>query len=234
LTSLEAGRLELVSPTSPTTVDKRPCLAPRAGEKDLQLETTIAEDVPRALRGDAGRLRQVLLNLIGNAIKFTDRGGVRVEVNRPAAEDDRIRLRFAVIDTGIGIAADAQERLFKEFSQVDLSATRRRAWARPGDVERIVTAMRTDRVTSAPGTAARSGSEVALPPAMPPSGRVRSRRGCAPPRILLAEDNLVNQQAVGLLKQQGHHVEVVPDGRAAVAAARTGTWDVVLMETTCP
>ena len=103
---MEAGRLELVAADFDlsTVVDNvAVLLAPRAREKDLHLETRIADDVPRALSGDAGRLRQVLLNLVGNAIKFTDRGGVRVEVDQLGTEDGRTRLRFAVVDTGIGI-----------------------------------------------------------------------------------------------------------------------------------
>ncbi len=97
-------------------------LEPRAREQHLALDSAIAADVPQALRGDAARLRQVLLNLVANAIKFTDAGTVRVAVSRV---DDRPTLRFAVTDTGIGIAADAQSRLFQLFSQVDHAEGRR-------------------------------------------------------------------------------------------------------------
>jgi signal transduction histidine kinase/HPt (histidine-containing phosphotransfer) domain-containing protein len=240
---MEAGRLELVAADfDPSTVVDNVVvlLAPRAREKDLQLETRIAGDVPRALSGDAGRLRQVLLNLAGNAIKFTDRGGVRVELDRRGAEDGRTRLRFAVADTGIGIATEAQERLFKEFSQIDPSATRRFEGTGLGlaIAKRIVAAMGGRiGVVSTAGEGSTFWFEVALPPA---GGEITPRpvrppAALRPLRILLADDNLVNQQvALGLLQQQGHRVEVVSDGRAAVEAVRTGAWDAVLMDVHMP
>jgi signal transduction histidine kinase/ActR/RegA family two-component response regulator len=240
---MEAGRLELVAgdfDLSSLVDNVASLLRPRAREKDLYLETAIADAVPRALSGDDGRLRQVLLNLVGNAIKFTDRGGVRVEVSRLGIENGRIGLRFAVVDTGIGIAADAQERLFQVFSQVDLSATRRFGGTGLGlaIVKRILTAMGGRvGVTSAPRRGSTFWFEVALPPA---TGEIsaRSPRPLAavrPLRILVAEDNVVNQQvARGLLQMHGHRVEVVGDGRAAVEAARTGAWDVVLMDAHMP
>jgi signal transduction histidine kinase/ActR/RegA family two-component response regulator len=240
---MEAGRLELVPADFDlaTVVDNvAVLLEPRAREKDLHLESRIADDVPRALSGDAGRLRQVLLNLVGNAIKFTDRGAVRVEVDQLGAENGRTRLRFAVVDSGIGIAAEDQERLFKEFSQLDLSATRRFGGSGLGLViaKRIVGAMGGRiGVASRPAHGSTFWFEVALPPATA-SIRPRTVRplvAARPLRILLAEDNLVNQQvARGLLQQQGHQVEVVRDGRAAVEAVRTGAWDVVLMDAHMP
>jgi TMAO reductase system sensor TorS len=240
---MEAGRLELMADDFDLTAvvaDVAALLAPRAHEKDLHLETRIADDVPRALAGDAGRLRQVLLNLVGNAIKFTDRGGVRVEVDRRGVEDGRVRLRFAVVDTGIGIAAEAQERLFEQFSQVDPSATRRFGGTGLGlaIVKRIVTAMGGQiEVQSAPGQGSTFWFEVALPPArgeITPRA-LRASVAARPLRILVAEDNDVNRQvALGLLEQQGHHVEAVSDGRAVVEAVRTGAWDAVLMDAHMP
>jgi len=240
---MEAGRLELMAADFDlsTLVDNvASLLGPRAREKDLYLETALADDVPRALSGDDGRLRQVLLNLVGNAIKFTDRGGVCVEVSRLGSENGRTGLRFAVVDTGIGIAPEAQERLFQEFTQVDLSATRRFSGTGLGlaIVKRIVTAMGGRvGVASAPGQGSTFWFEVALRPAVR-AITPRSPRplvAVRPLRILVAEDNVVNQQvARGLLKMHGHQVEIVSDGRAAVEAVRTGTWDVVLMDAHMP
>ena len=99
-------------------------MSPRATAKRLTLATAIAADVPRALRGDPARLRQVLLNLVGNAIKFTDAGSVRVAVER-VGPAHAVRLRVMVSDTGIGIAPDVQPRLFEEFAQADVSVARR-------------------------------------------------------------------------------------------------------------
>ena len=108
-----------------TVEDSVKLLAPRAHQKGLDLSCRIAPDVPEALVGDAGRLRQVLLNLVGNAIKFTDTGEVAVNVSVAERVDDDVRLRFTVRDTGIGIAEDKQWEIFGAFVQADTSTTRR-------------------------------------------------------------------------------------------------------------
>jgi two-component system, sensor histidine kinase and response regulator len=100
-------------------------LAPRAAAKGIELACRIAADVPDALIGDAGRLRQIILNLVGNAIKFTDEGEVVVEVTLDRRTDEDVTLRFLVRDTGIGIAADKQWKIFGPFEQADTSTTRR-------------------------------------------------------------------------------------------------------------
>ena len=100
-------------------------LAPRAAEKGLELACRIAPDVPDALLGDAGRLRQIILNLVGNAVKFTDDGEVVVEITVDRRTDDEVMLRFMVRDTGIGIAHDKQWKIFGAFVQADASTTRR-------------------------------------------------------------------------------------------------------------
>jgi signal transduction histidine kinase/DNA-binding response OmpR family regulator len=212
-------------------------LQPRAQEKHVALESRLAADVPRALRGDAGRLRQVLLNIVGNAIKFTDAGTVRVEVARL---DDHPTVRFTVADTGIGIARDAQQRLFQDFSQVDSSHGRELGGTGLGLAisKRIVAAMGgAIGVDSAPGRGSTFWFTVALEPA---TGAVAPDAPCVeasvpPLRVLVAEDDPVNQQVTaGLLSRRGHRVDVVADGRAAIAAVRTGAYDVVLMDLHMP
>ena len=100
-------------------------LGPRADAKNLELAQEVASDVPDSLVGDPGRLRQVIINLVGNAIKFTERGEVVVHVDRESQADEQVTLHFAVTDTGIGIPADKRDKLFKAFSQVDASTTRK-------------------------------------------------------------------------------------------------------------
>jgi signal transduction histidine kinase/DNA-binding response OmpR family regulator len=125
---IEAGKIELetadfeLAPVVDSVVE---LLAPRAFAKGLDLAVYIDPELPAGFRGDAGRLRQILLNLAGNAVKFTERGGVTIEVTQIGCEGETARLCFAVIDTGIGIAPDVQERLFAPFAQGDASTTRR-------------------------------------------------------------------------------------------------------------
>jgi len=128
---IEAGKIELepIETDVPETIDGVvELLAPHAHEKGIELAAFVASDVPPLLRTDAGRLRQILLNLIGNAVKFTDKGGVVVEVAVAAqtepADSGRLTLRFSVTDTGIGIAEEAQAKLFEKFTQADASTTR--------------------------------------------------------------------------------------------------------------
>jgi two-component system sensor histidine kinase/response regulator len=100
-------------------------VAATARKKSLELVTLVYRDVPEQLRGDAGRLRQVLLNLVGNAVKFTDRGEVVVRVTKQAETETHVTLKFSVTDTGIGIPRELQENIFEAFAQVDASRSRR-------------------------------------------------------------------------------------------------------------
>ena len=110
-------------------------LQPQARAKQLRYEVRVADDVPERLRGDAAHLRQVLINLAGNAVKFTDHGSVRLDVGRWSRRTaTRSRLRFTVTDTGIGIPTATQQRLFEAFEQADAAwpaATAAPAWAPP-------------------------------------------------------------------------------------------------------
>ncbi|MDR2756149.1 MAG: response regulator [Planctomycetaceae bacterium] len=124
---IEAGKFELsmsmfnLHTTLETVIG---ILASRAEEKQLELVVTFGRDVPKFVCGDEGRLRQILINLTGNALKFTDEGGVRIRVTTLERNDQQYNIQFEVIDTGIGIPIDKQDRLFKLFSQVDISSTR--------------------------------------------------------------------------------------------------------------
>jgi two-component system sensor histidine kinase/response regulator len=128
VSKIDAGRLTLERAPfrfRDSVEDAVRLLAPRAAEKGLELACHIAQDVPDALIGDPGRLRQVILNLVGNAIKFTHQGEVIVDVGREQLTDEEVTLRFRVSDTGIGIARDKQDGIFGAFVQADASTTRR-------------------------------------------------------------------------------------------------------------
>jgi len=128
ISKIEAGHIELEEVEfSPGTVlaSVLDILSPRANAKGLPVATLISPQLPLRLRGDPGRLRQILMNLIGNAVKFTDKGAVTVEMEQVAREGDRVDVRFTVTDTGIGIAKATLPRLFGEFVQADSSTTRR-------------------------------------------------------------------------------------------------------------
>jgi PAS domain S-box-containing protein len=161
---LDAGRMQLdLQACSPRVVVEEAVelLSARAAEKQLELLVSIGPEVPAHIMADPGRLRQVLVNLVGNAIKFTPAGEVEVELNAalvPHTESSRARLEFVVRDSGVGIATEKQDRLFKPFSQVDASSTRRHGGAGLGlAISRsLVQLMEGDiEVTSAPG----AGSE---------------------------------------------------------------------------
>jgi PAS domain S-box-containing protein len=125
---IEAGKLEIIKADfnlRRTVEEAIELFAERANGKGIELASLILNDVPEYLRGDPGRLRQVLLNLISNAVKFTDEGEVTVRISRQKIVGDRMWLHFSVQDTGIGISAEGQRHLFLPFSQADGSTTRR-------------------------------------------------------------------------------------------------------------
>ncbi|MBM85625.1 MAG: hypothetical protein CMM47_06350 [Rhodospirillaceae bacterium] len=220
-------------------------MAGRAEEKGLSLENTIEDRVPAYLKGDPGRLRQVLLNLVGNAIKFTDRGGVTVSLearyqSMPDDIDQLVPLRFSVSDTGIGISKEKINNLFDRFTQADESITRRYGGTGLGlsICKRIVELMGGEiSVTSVIGNGSTFTFDINLPQAKSGDGKTAE---FTPPKlpalsILIVEDNLVNQRvAQGYLEAEGHAVTVVSDGLAAVEEVRNRAFDLVLMDIHMP
>jgi signal transduction histidine kinase/DNA-binding NarL/FixJ family response regulator/HPt (histidine-containing phosphotransfer) domain-containing protein len=243
---LEAGRLDI------ETIDfdlhrqvegVTALMGSRAGEKGIQLESRVAPDVPRFLKGDPGRLRQVMLNLLGNAIKFTEEGGVTLSVERSVLEPmpgPDVRLRVAIADTGIGISKESMAKLFGSFSQADSSISRRFGGTGLGLAisKRIVELMGGKiGVESELGRGSTFWFTVGLPEGVEPRKEAEKKPAIAVPplRILLAEDNPVNQKvAVGLMKPQGHDIDVVNNGQEAAAAAAADDYDVVLMDMHMP
>ncbi|HYD67927.1 PAS domain S-box protein [Azospirillum sp.] len=240
MSKLEAGRLTLerVGFDLRRVVDSTVALmGSRAAEKGLALDVRMAADAPAWVTGDPTRLRQVLLNLVSNAIKFTEAGGVLVAVD--ALEGT---VRFTVTDTGIGIAPDVLPHLFAEFVQADSSISRRFGGTGLGLAicKRIVTLMGGSiTVDSRPDAGSAFSFAVPLPAAEAPSAEALSAETAAAPlrplRVLLAEDNPVNQKvAVALLTRQGHAVAVAADGAQALDRVRSERYDVVLMDMQMP
>ncbi|MDX1634933.1 MAG: CHASE domain-containing protein [Marinobacter sp.] len=216
-----------------------------ASEKPIQTDIRIADEVPRILRGDQLRIQQILMNLLSNALKFTERGSVILTIDLQRREEDQVTLVFRVTDTGIGISKAHQKKLFKAFSQADTSMTRRFGGSGLGLVisRHLARLMGGDiELDSEPGR----GSEfrVFLPvtvvraeeliPSTEPLALAGSLTGI---RILLAEDNPLNQVvARGLLEQAGAEVTLADNGREAVdmLSAEPDAWDLVLMDVQMP
>lgn len=219
----------------------REMLAPRAQEKNLTFDLVIADDVPERIESDGTRVRQVLINLVANALKFTLSGGVVLSVaTRPLARG-RPGLRFSIIDSGIGIAEESRVHLFKEFSQVDASITRRFGGTGLGLAicKRIVEAMGGEiGVESALGKGSVFWFDVPAPEANAASRPAeQASRKNLPTRlsVLLVEDNPVNQQvATLLLTAMGHTVTVADNGEVAVDLAGRQPYDVILMDMHMP
>ncbi len=247
LSRIEAGKLELHDePFEARAVldEVRGLFEGPAAERGLTLRVSVDGRIPRHLRGDAMRLRQVLFNLVGNAVKFTDHGEVAVEAWRVQASRSRgCRVLFTVRDTGIGIAEDRLKDIFEPFVQGETASTRRYQGAGLGlpIVRRLVRLMRgTIAVESAPeaGTAFsvslpfRFVNKVEEAAAAQPADDAPALRGRA---ILLAEDDAVNRLAVTrLLESMGARVTTADNGERAVQALLADDFDCVLMDIQMP
>ena len=219
--------------------------------KNLQITAHIDPAVPKFVQGDSGRLRQVLLNLCGNAVKFTAQGAVTLNVRSLDQDTLHTTLRFEVRDTGMGIPADRLHSLFRPFSQVDASTTRRfggtglglsivktLAEMMGGDVgvESVEGAGSTFWFTARFAMAAAEGggrqAQAQHLPMPPQPGEAHGRDGR---RILLAEDNAVNEKvATRTLQRLGYDVDAVRNGREAVTAWETGRYHLILMDCQMP
>lgn len=211
-----------------------------AAAKGLEIAALVAPEVPDTLVGDAGRLRQILLNLLNNAVKFTPRGGVTVGLVHEGRVPGGERLRFSVADTGIGIAPEHHGRLFDRFSQADGSIRRdfggtglglaisRKLVERMGGGIALVSEPGRGSTFSVALTLPRAASTAARTPAEP---QRPARRG----RILLVEDVEINRElACTVLRTAGHAVDVAVDGIEAVRAVEAATYDLVLMDIQMP
>src|SRR5947209_6517653 len=261
LSKLEAGMMEIEDAPFdlPALINSAMNVTRGAAtNKGINIEVQMDPDLPRIVRGDRNRLRQALLNLLSNAVKFTAAGKVVLRATLTPAN----QLRIEVADTGIGIPDEARDRLFKEFSQVDASISRRFGGTGLGlaITQRIVQAMNGQiGVESEPGKGSCFWFElpiVAAPDAVLPEPPTKEKRALPVPvsaiavdgdslpvaarsaggwRILVAEDMAVNQMvARGLLEARGHSVDVAADGAEAIAKAEEDDYDLILMDMQMP
>ena len=216
-------------------------LSVRADEKGLELSFDIAPEVPKVMRGDFNRLRQVVTNLVGNAIKFTEVGKVMLKVQVEADEATHRTLHCTVSDTGIGIPADKQQVIFVPFSQVDSSTTRKYGGTGLGlTISRHLVEKMGGKlwVESEVGRGTQFYFTVRLGTSEKTIKEGTARFSEHPKdffRVLVAEDNLVNQRITSrLLEKRGHRVVVVANGREALEALKKENYDLVLMDVHMP
>ncbi len=241
---IEAGKMEVAHSEFGLreTVDSIVrLLGPRADQDGLTLSVAVADETPDDLVGDPVRLRQVLVNLLGNALKFTHEGRVDLEIHPASLEQDTADLAFSVRDTGIGIDIEQQGAIFEAFKQADGSTTRQYGGTGLGLTisSKLVQLMGGDlELESRPGCG--STFLFTLPFAIAEGPRPTSAPAPAdieirPLRILVVEDNPVNQMFVcTLLRKWGHTVDAAENGELAVEAWRAGDHDVVLMDVQMP
>lgn len=223
-------------------------LREQSGQKGLTIEVD-RNGVPHWLRGDPTRLRQALLNYVGNAVKFTERGTISLRAKKLEEQGDDILVRFEVQDTGIGIEADKLSGLFEAFEQVDASTTRRHGGTGLGlAITRHLARLMGGEVgaESEPGRGsifwftARFGYGHGIEPAAPftemmADAEMVLRTHHAGSRILLAEDNAINREvAMELLSGAGLAVDTAENGREAVTMVRTTAYDLILMDIQMP
>ena len=260
---IEAGKIDLEA----VDFDLRECvettlktLALRAEEKGLNLLCDVMPDVPESVRGDPGRLRQVLFNLLGNAIKFTNEGEIALRVEVEAESRVGPLLHFSVADTGIGISPEKIQMVFDPFTQADTSTTRQyggtglgltitarlvrmmggtvwveSAWGKGSNFHFTVQMGCTDAVGGALGAQEPDKAKTIQPSVLENRETEPETREAAMLRVLLAEDNPVNQKlVVRLLEKRGHVVVVAPNGQEALDALARASFDLVLMDVQMP
>ncbi|HEX9954978.1 MAG TPA: ATP-binding protein [Allosphingosinicella sp.] len=254
VSKIEAGQLEVVAEPFSLRHGIRQCvdlMLPMASQKGLALTATMEPDVPVRVVGDGLRLRQILLNLIGNAVKFTSHGEVTVEVRRGADEKGEPTLVLSVCDTGVGIAEERMSAVFEEFVQADASISRRFGGSGLGlSISRRLADLMGGRIALAAreggGTVATltlplvQASDEEVPAVSSATGAAAVPGDGRPASILLVEDIDINRELVTtLLTRMGHKVEVAENGavalaKAAALAERPDAWDLILMDVQMP
>ena len=248
LTKVESGKLDLEQLDFDAVPMVEVCmqlLAIKAQEKSLALHTIIEPDLNTWIKGDPYRFRQLILNLVSNAIKFTAQGSVTVKLSKASQTDDDCALLVEVIDTGIGIPEDLQAGLFEVFVQVDPSDTRKYGGSGLG----LAISKRLVRlwggqigIDSTPSVGSRFwftvGATVVAPeqPLLPTIKQDDSNRpNTFIARVLLVEDSLINQAVLAaMLRSVGHHVDLADCGTQGIEAASEKVYDIILMDVSMP
>ncbi len=233
-------RRELIRPRR-LAADVAATLTARAEAKGLKAAVSLADDLPQAVIGDPLRLRAALENLVDNAVKFTERGGIALDVRSKPAGRSRVRLVFTVTDSGVGLSAAEIRRLFRPFAQANEAVARRYGGAGLGlaFVKRIAKAMGGDlTVAGEPGGGSRFRLTVAVDTAADAAlGDAAAARAAplVPLHVLCVEDNPYGRVVLNtILTELGHRADFVGSGEAGVEAVAQGSYDVVLIDVTLP
>jgi PAS domain S-box-containing protein len=248
LAKSESGKMDLEEidfELDQVVLDIERTLSLSAKKKGLRLQSSFDQNLPKFVKGDPTRLRQILLNLVSNSIKFTKTGSVDIRVSSIVTDEKLCQVRFEVKDTGVGISADAMARIFSPFSQADSSTTRRYGGTGLGlsICKHLVELMRGEiAATSEEGRGSVFRFDLSLPMGCAPvQVEVLSKINDLSPkasgylRILLAEDNSVNQMIViKMLEKMGHAAVAVGNGKEALEALRLAPYDLVLMDCQMP
>lgn len=250
-TKMESGKMELEE----HPFELRSCVqevfglfSAEASKKNLELLYFIEDQIPQMVYGDMGRLRQVLMNLVSNAVKFTNQGGVYLVISLTEREDEILTLEFNVKDTGIGILADKMDRLFKPFSQLDSSMTRKYGGTGLGLAicKSLVQMMGGEiRVESTEEMGAifvftikvqKHEEEDQLLGRDVPAEFFDMKEDHRTPNVLVVDDHPINQKLmVSMLDKIGLNVDLAEDGRQAVEMVRTGQhYDMIFMDLQMP
>lgn len=247
MSKIEAGKMTLEkAPFSPAAValETVKAMEPTARQKGLGFEHHVSPDVPGLVLGDSLRFRQILFNLLGNAIKFTEKGSVRLAISCGApSAPDRAVLEIEVSDTGVGIPRDKLEAIFEKFTQADGSVSRRYGGSGLGlAITKELVQMHGGRITVESQVGQGSTFRVSLEfersdehPHPPETPAVRGAPRQGPARILIVEDDPVTRVALcRLLARRGYETAAAETGKEALAALEAGAFDLILMDLQLP
>jgi PAS domain S-box-containing protein len=250
LTKVESGKLELEILTFDAVVLVEDCtklMAIKAQEKNLEIHTVILGNVNTWIKGDPLRFRQVLLNLLGNAIKFTESGSITVKLSPQSTLDDDCALLLEVIDTGIGIEADVQSKLFEIFTQADPSDTRKYGGSGLGlAISKRLVELWGGHIglDSTPNVGSRFWFSVGLATLAPAiqstaalsqENKDLQKHSQFIANVLIVEDSLLNQTVMTtMLRNAGHQVDVADCGARAIEAVSNKNYDIILMDVSMP